>query len=123
VKAHSGRRLLSALLAAWLAAMTAFALLRLATFTSPLFSWLGLLLAAAAPLSMLALQATKTSRRPSPHPLAFTTVSGLGVAICMALSFRHGPAAGSAHLYAGASLILWVAFLRFIPRQNQTPES
>lgn len=110
------RRLATGFLAAWLAATTALASFNLVMAAEPALSWLGLLLTTAAPLAMLALIQASRTRRGRLHPLGFTTMSGLGVAICMAMSWRHGQAAGIVHIFAGASLILWVAYVRLFLR-------
>lgn len=45
--------------------------------------------------------------------LAYTLVSGLGLVICMAISYRYQQAAGMLHIGAGATFIGWVIFVRF----------
>jgi hypothetical protein len=75
-------------------------------------SWLGLALAALPPLIGLAGGARIDGIAGRP-PLMLTVLSGLGLAITMALSWRHGPAAGAVHVFAGAAFIGWAAWVRW----------
>jgi hypothetical protein len=101
--------------------VAAWALLKLAHAAEPRLSWFGLALTALGPLSFLTRQYLAGSNRKQPHHLGYTTVAGLGLGICMALSWRFGTAAGSVHIWAGVSLLAWVAYLRFIQRPPASP--
>lgn len=93
-----------------LAALAAYAIFELARGTPPRLSWLGLALAAGAPVACLLARRW----RPGLHHLPFTTLCALGVAITMLQSWRFGPAAGSIHAWAGLGLVAWFAFLRWL---------
>ncbi|NIP17299.1 MAG: hypothetical protein GWM87_03425 [Xanthomonadales bacterium] len=79
----------------------------------PLLSWLGLALAALGPLSYLVWTRITKPAQTTLHPVEYSVVCGLGVAITMAVSWRHGDAAGWIHAWAGLSLIGWVVYLRW----------
>jgi hypothetical protein len=76
-------------------------------------SWLGLLLAAFAPLVFLTTKQLHTSRKEAIQPIGFSTVCGLGVAITMTASWKYGSAAGVVHVWAGACLIGWLIYLKW----------
>ncbi|NNE05373.1 MAG: hypothetical protein HKN15_06585 [Xanthomonadales bacterium] len=80
----------------------------------PLLSWVGLLLAAAGPLGYFGWNGLAKPRLEKQQPLGFTLVSGLGLAVTMTLSWRHGEAAGMIHVWAGLALIGWVGYLRWL---------
>ena len=84
-------------------------------------SWLGLWLAAAAPLLFLILKQFFVRNSRSLQAIGFSTVCGLGLAITMTSSWKHGDAAGIAHLGAGLCLVLWFLYLRWFV-QNPIPE-
>lgn len=97
-------------LVAGFALLSIYATLQLSRGMTPALSWAGLLLAAGAPLAgILTHRDFKT--RP---PLAWTACSGLGLAVTMLMSYRFGPAAGLIHLWAGAALIAWFAWVRWL---------
>jgi hypothetical protein len=77
---------------------------------TPPLSWGGLVLAAGAPLAGI-LSHRDANTRP---PLVWTAMSGLGLAVTMAMSHRFGPAAGLVHVWAGAALIAWFAWVRWL---------
>ena len=79
---------------------------------SPLLSWAALALTALPPLVVLigGRRLDSIAGRP---PLAITLLSGLGLAVTMALSWRYGSAAGSVHAWAGGVFIGWAAWLRW----------
>lgn len=81
--------------------------------TTPRMSWFGLLLAAAAPLLFLAIARFSANRIEAIQPIGFSAFCGLGVAITMAANWQHGNAAGIAHIWAGACLIGWLAYLKW----------
>jgi len=97
----------------WLTLVSIYAFIKLATGTAPLLSWLGLALAAFAPLVFfLKAFLFKTPRTPR-HPVGFSILSGLGVVITMAISSRYGQAAGAVHILAGITLMAWLVYLRW----------
>src|SRR5688572_3815676 len=82
-------------------ALFSFAILQLWLETRPVMSWLGLWLAAAAPLLFLVLKQFCAHYMQSLQAMGFSALCGLGLAITMASSWKHGDAAGIAHLGAG----------------------
>lgn len=92
------------------ALLAAFQLLRGALL--PL-SWIGLALAALPPLVGV-LGGRRMDSIAGRPPLLLTILSGLGLVITMALSWRHGATAGSVHLWAGIAFIGWTAWLRWL---------
>ncbi len=80
---------------------------------TPWISWLGLLLAAAAPFIFLAFERFNVDLAGAIQPIGFSAVCGLGVAITMAASWRFGYAAGNTHICAGACLIGWLICLKW----------
>ena len=110
---NSWRTALIAILITYLAVVAVYALVEIARGMEPLLSWLGLAIAAIPPLVYLApvrYRKHPTADRP---PLAYSILSGLGVAITMTQSWRYGPAAGIVHVWAGLALVVWVAFIRW----------
>jgi len=90
-----------------------YAAIQLVRGMHPAMSWWGLLLTAGAP-AWYFLAAFIRSREESQHrPVGISVLCGLGVAITMAMSWRHGTAAGIVHLWAGACLIGWFVYLRW----------
>ncbi len=101
------------LLLAFLALISAYALTQLIRAQPPALSWLGLLLAGAAPLMFLLRSRLRPVTRRTQQPLAVSIVCGLGLAMTMAMNWRYGAASGSIHLLAAGCLIAWVIFLRW----------
>lgn len=97
----------------WLAALSLYAITRLFMGTEPLFSWLGLALAALSPLAFFIKAFVSKSPRSSRHPVEYSILSGLGLVVTMTMSFRYGQAAGSMHIWAGATLLAWIVYLRW----------
>ena len=97
----------------WLALVSMYAFTQLIRGTEPLLSWLGLALAAIAPLVFFIRAFTFKSPRTRRHPIEYSILSGLGVAMTMTMSFRHGQAAGLMHVWAGITLISWLVYLRW----------
>lgn len=97
----------------WLAALSLYAITRLLMGTEPLFSWLGLALAALSPLAFFIKAFVSKSPRSSRHPVEYSILSGLGLVVTMTMSFRYGQAAGSMHIWAGATLLAWIVYLRW----------
>jgi peroxiredoxin len=98
---------------AWLAMVSLYALTQLVRGTEPLVSWLGLALSALAPLAFFIKIFLFKSPRTPRHPIEFSILSGLGLVLTMAMSFRYGKAAGAIHIWAGLSLLGWLAYLRW----------
>ena len=97
----------------WLAMLSIYAFTQLIRCTEPLLSWLGLALAAFAPLVFFIKAFAFKSPRTRRHPVEYSILSGLGLAVTMAVSFRYGYAAGLMHVWAGITLIGWLFYLRW----------
>lgn len=107
-------------------ALFSLAILQLWHGTHPLMSWLGLWLAAAAPLVFLVLKQFFARYSRSLQAMGFSTVCGLGLAITMTSSWKYGDAAGNAHIGAGLCLLLWFFYLKWIvqkPDHKQTGQA
>lgn len=90
-----------------------YALVQLFRGLDPLLSWLGLALAAGAPVVFLAgLYIGKQARTPR-HPVGVSVVCGLGTAVTMAANWRYGPSSGIVHIWAGLCLLAWFIYLRW----------
>ena len=97
----------------WLAFVTIYAIIELARGMQPLLSWLGLALAAGAPLAFfIKIFISKSARTPR-HPVEYSILSGAGLALTMAISYRYGDAAGAIHIWAGITLLAWLVYLRW----------
>lgn len=107
------KRLASRALAVYLLAAGIYGLVQLVRGATPELSWLGLTLAALAPLARLGIELTSRELPPRPS-LGYTVLSGLGMAITLTMSWRYGPAAGWVHLWAGAAFVGWVVYLRLL---------
>jgi len=90
-----------------------YALLQLFRGMDPLLSWLGLTLAAGAPVAFLAWLYVGGQARTSRHPVAVSAICGLGTAITMAANWRYGAASGIVHIWAGLCLLAWFAYLKW----------
>jgi peroxiredoxin len=97
----------------WLVMVSLYAFIQLASGTEPLLSWLGLALTAFAPLVFFIKAFLFKSPRTARHPIEYSILSGLGLAVCMAMSFRYEQAAGMIHVWSGFTLILWIVYLRW----------
>jgi peroxiredoxin len=97
----------------WLTMLSLYALTQLARGTEPLLSWLGLALAAFAPLVFFIKAFVAKSPRTRRHPVEYSILSGLGLALTMAMSSRFGQAAGLIHVWAGITLVAWLVYLRW----------
>jgi len=97
----------------WLAVVSVYAIAQLVRGTEPLLSWLGLALAAFAPLAFFIKAFTFKSPRTPRHPIEYSILSGLGLVVTMAMSFRYGKAAGAIHVWAGITLLAWLVYLRW----------
>jgi len=97
----------------WLAVVSVFAVSQLARGTEPLLSWAGLALAALSPLALFIKAYLARSPRTPRHPVEYSVLSGLGLVLTMVASYRYGEAAGSTHVWAGITLLAWLAYLRW----------
>ena len=97
----------------WLALLSLYAFIQLFRGTEPLLAWLGLALTAFAPLAFFLKVFLFKSPRTARHPVGYSVLSGLGLAVTMAMSFRHEQAAGAIHVWAGITLLGWFAYLRW----------
>lgn len=97
----------------WLTMVSLYALTQVIRGTEPLLSWLGLALSAMAPLAFFIKAFTFKSPRTPRHPIEYSILSGLGLVLTMAMSFRYGQAAGDIHIWAGVSLLGWLVYLRW----------
>lgn len=97
----------------WLAFVTIYSFIQLARGAEPLLSWLGLALAAFAPLAFFIKAFLFKSARTPRHPVEYSILSGAGLAMTMAMSYRYGDAAGIMHIWAFITLLLWLTYLRW----------
>jgi peroxiredoxin len=108
----------------WLALVSLYALTQLIRGMEPIISWLGLALSAFAPLTFFIKVFLFRSPRTERHPIEYSILSGIGLVLTMAMSYRYADAAGAIHIWAGITLLLWLAYLRwysvFRNRDNTT---
>jgi hypothetical protein len=104
-------------------ALFSYAALQLWHGAHPAISWLGLWLAAAAPLLFLILKQFFARYTQSLQGIGFSTLCGLGLAITMASSWKHGDVAGNAHLGAGLCLVLWFLYRRWFVQNPVTEQT
>ena len=97
----------------WLTLVSVYALIQIARGTEPLLSWVGLALAAFAPLAFFIKAFLFKSPRTPRHPVGYSSLSGLGLVITIAISYRYGQAAGAIHIWAGVTLLAWLVYLRW----------
>jgi peroxiredoxin len=97
----------------WLAVVSIYAITQVARGTEPLLSWLGLALSAISPLAFFIKVFVAKSARTPRHPVEYSVLAGLGLAITMTISYRFGHAAGLIHVWAAVTLILWLIYLRW----------
>jgi hypothetical protein len=81
----------------------------------PFLSWLGLLLASAAPLAYVIIRYSLKDHAQELHPMVFSCISGLGVAISMTASWKYGDSAGQIHIWSAGCLLAWILYLRTRP--------
>ena len=97
----------------WLSLVSVYALIQIARGAEPLLSWVGLALAAFAPLAFFLKAFLFKSPRTPRHPLEYSVLSGLGLVMTIAISSRYGQAAGVIHVWAGITLLAWLIYLRW----------
>jgi peroxiredoxin len=100
----------------WLLAI--YAIVQITRGAEPAPAWLGLALAAAAPALFFAWLYLAGKARTSRHPVAVSVLSGLGLAITMAMNWRF-PASSATHLWAGLCLLGWFVYLRWYSNFGQ----
>jgi peroxiredoxin len=109
---------------AYLAVASAYALVQLARGMEPLLAWLGMTLAALGPLAFFTWVMLAKPARTVRHPVEYSVISALGLAIAMAVSWRHGAAAGMIHVWAGLAVVGWIVYLRwYSPFGNRSAAS
>ena len=97
----------------WLTVVSVYAFIQLAWGTEPLLSWVGLALAAFAPLAFFGKAFLFKSPRTPRHPVGYSAISGLGLVMTIVMSSRYGQAAGTVHVWAGITLLAWLVYLRW----------
>ena len=97
----------------WLVLLSLYAISQLVRGAEPFLSWAGLTLAAFAPLAFFLKAFIFRSPRTPRHPVGFSILGGLGLVLTMAMSYRFGQAAGDLHIWAGVTLLAWLAYLRW----------
>jgi hypothetical protein len=97
----------------WLILVSAFAFARISGGGEPLLSWFGLWLAAFSPLLFFIKAFLFKAPRSPRHPVEFSILCGLGLAITLVMSYRFGDVAGNLHIWAGITLLGWLAYLRW----------
>lgn len=108
----------------WLGLVAIYACVQIFRAMDPLLAWVGLELTALPliPFFINHMRNDSPTKQGGPSAnraqiLTYTLISGLGLAICMAVSFRYHQAAGIIHIWAGATFIAWVIFVRFCLRR------
>lgn len=97
----------------WIVLLSLYGFWQLIEATPPTLAWTGLTLSALGPLLFFLKAFLFRSPRTPRHPLGFSIICGLGLVMTMAASFRYGPAAGAIHVWAGGTLLGWLAYLRW----------
>ena len=90
-----------------------YALTQLFRGMEPVWSWMGMALAAFGPVAFFAWVFITKPARTNQHPLGISLISGLGLAITMLMSWRYGDAAGIVHIWTGLIFISWIMYLRW----------
>jgi hypothetical protein len=98
---------------AWAGLTAISAMVQVIKGAEPLLSWLGLALSTLPPLTYFIRVFVFGLSRAARPSLVYSILIGLGLAITMAMSWRFGDAAGAVHIYAGATLLMWLAYLRW----------
>ena len=99
--------------AIWVGLVVFYASVQIFRGMQPLLSWVGLNLTALALLPFFINYKKSGTPANRQQTMAYTLVSGLGLVICMAVSYRYHQAAGIIHIWAGATFIGWVVYVRF----------
>ena len=98
---------------AWLAVLSIYAFIQVARGAEPVLSWVGLALSAFAPLTFFIKAFLIKSPRTPRHPVGYSALSGLGLAMTVAISSRYEQAAGVIHIWAGITVLAWLVYLRW----------
>lgn len=98
---------------AWLAVLSIYAFIQIARGAEPVLSWVGLALSAFAPLTFFIKAFLIKSPRTPRHPVGYSALSGLGLAMTVAISSRYEQAAGVIHIWAGITVLAWLVYLRW----------
>jgi len=97
----------------WLAVLSIYAFIQIARGAEPVLSWVGLALSAFAPLAFFIKAFLIKSPRTPRHPVGYSAISGLGLAMTVAISSRYEQAAGAIHIWAGITVLAWLVYLRW----------
>jgi len=97
----------------WLGLVALYASVQIFRGIDPSLSWIGLDLTALSLLLFFISYLKNDAPVNRNHILVYTLISGLGLVICMAVSYRYQQAAGIIHIWAGATFIGWVGIVRF----------
>jgi hypothetical protein len=100
--------------------LSAYAMMQLLRGVNPTLSWLGLFFAATSPITFLFYSRVFRPKNIQ-HPVVFSMLCGLGVAISMVASWKYGNTAGMVHVWAGCCLVGWVLYLRWRKTANGKP--
>jgi peroxiredoxin len=96
--------------------------MQLVSGAEPALSWLGLMLTGLGPLAFFGWIYVKRPARTERHPVPYSIIGGLGLAITLAMSWKHGDAAGMIHAWSGLAIIGWFVYLRwYSPMGNGRP--
>ena len=106
----------------WLGLVVIYALVQILRGGTPLLSWVGLGITALALLPFFISHIKSDSPTNRKQTLIYTLLSGLGLAICMAVSYRYEQAAGIIHIWAGVTFIAWVVYVRFGLKLQTLPD-
>ncbi len=96
----------------WICAVIIYAAVQVFRGMEPLLSWIGLDLTALPLMVFFASYFRNAGAAVKSNTLGYTLVSGLGLVICMAVSYRYGETAGIVHIWAGITFVAWVLLLR-----------
>ena len=93
--------------------MSIYAVLQLWQQTTPVASWLGLLLAASPIWIFVIIKGMRPQKPEAAQAFGVSCICGAGLAITMTASWKYGDAAGTTHLWAGGCLLAWVLYLKW----------
>jgi len=97
----------------WLVFLFVYSLIQIFRGMEPVLSWIGLAITSMAPLGFFVWAFTRKPARTSRHPVGFSALTALGLAITMAMSYRYDQAAGMMHVWAGTTVLGWFTYLRW----------
>jgi hypothetical protein len=96
----------------WLGIVIVYSSVQIFRGVEPLLSWLGLCLTALPLMVFFVAYFKNPGLVTRGKSMLYTLVSGLGLVICMAVSYRYDDAAGIVHIWAGLTFVGWVLFVR-----------